>query len=243
MSSTVFRFSLRWIIWAVGFSRDTTGKFASLIEHFNGTAWSVVPSPNPGVTGDQLYAVIAASAKDVWAVGEMSGTNGPNLALIEHWDGSKWSVVQSPPDGLESTLLYSLSGSSGNITAVGSAQNDFDGPHTLVEVEKQGVVSLQNSSNTGTGENDFYGVAQVPANSGVHWAVGATQDAASGNLLTLIEHFTNGSSVQETSPSPGLANGDSLLGSVIALSPTDLWAVGTYDGVNAAMPLVLHGCE
>lgn len=38
-----------------------------------------------------LHAVAAHSATDVWAVGYASGTT-----LIEHWNGTRWSLVSSP---------------------------------------------------------------------------------------------------------------------------------------------------
>jgi hypothetical protein len=37
-------------------------------------------------------SVAAVSANDVWAV----GTRGHRRTLIEHWNGSRWSVVSSP---------------------------------------------------------------------------------------------------------------------------------------------------
>ena len=46
-------------VWAVGVGPIT--------EHWNGTAWSVVPSPN--VTNGKLLGVAAVSTNDVWAVG------------------------------------------------------------------------------------------------------------------------------------------------------------------------------
>src|SRR5690348_5630714 len=57
-------------------------------------AWNIVPSPNVGTTS-HLNSVSVISATDVWAVGYSStGT------LIEHWDGTSWSIVSSPnPNG------------------------------------------------------------------------------------------------------------------------------------------------
>jgi hypothetical protein len=67
----------------------------TLIEHWNGAAWSIVPSPNSGSTdNDTLVGVVAISASDAWAVGTIitSGSNAGQV-LIEHWDGSSWSIV------------------------------------------------------------------------------------------------------------------------------------------------------
>ena len=75
--------------WAVGFSGDDNhGK--TLIEHWDGAAWTVVPSPSPG-NEDELNGVRALSSHDIWAVGESEGKT-----LTERYDGSSWTVVPSP---------------------------------------------------------------------------------------------------------------------------------------------------
>jgi len=43
--------------------------------------WSVVPSPNPGFWGNNLYAVVGSS-NDVWAVGYYSNGFGRTLSCI-----------------------------------------------------------------------------------------------------------------------------------------------------------------
>lgn len=71
-------------IWAVGFSHSHT-----LIEHWNGTQWSIIPSPAPGVISF-LTRAVAISATDIWAVGEYNTTGDFNddQTLVEHWDGT-----------------------------------------------------------------------------------------------------------------------------------------------------------
>jgi hypothetical protein len=85
-------------VWAVGGEQDGAGLWHTLTMHWDGSLWSVVPSMDPGVSGNQLYAVKAKSANDIYAVGQQSGTGFPGEALIEHWDGNEWSVVQGPAD-------------------------------------------------------------------------------------------------------------------------------------------------
>ena len=58
--------------------------------------WTVVPSPNPASNRNILRGVGSISSNDVWAVGE-SGTQ----SLIEHWDGSAWTIVSSPSPGFK----------------------------------------------------------------------------------------------------------------------------------------------
>src|SRR5438105_4684771 len=56
--------------WAVGdYVDDATGHRDTLILHWNGTAWSQIPSPNPSPGMNELFAVSADSATDAWAVG------------------------------------------------------------------------------------------------------------------------------------------------------------------------------
>jgi hypothetical protein len=92
--------------WAVGntYNRDNVDN-TPLIEHWNGSRWNVVPSPNPG-TNNQLNEVMAVSANDIWAMGIYftgSGTRGKTL--IEHWNGGRWSVIPSPNVGTQSNIL------------------------------------------------------------------------------------------------------------------------------------------
>ena len=74
--------------WAVG--ATGVGSLSTLIEHWTGT-WSRVPSPNPSTRGDQLLGVDARSSTDAWAVG-FYVTGSGHRTLIEHWNGSSWSV-------------------------------------------------------------------------------------------------------------------------------------------------------
>jgi hypothetical protein len=61
--------------WAVGV-RWTAGEVArTLIEHWNGSSWTIVASPNIGTVQDQLVAVAATSSTNAWAVG-FRDTNG-----------------------------------------------------------------------------------------------------------------------------------------------------------------------
>lgn len=88
-------------IWAVGGQVLTTNdQIVPFAEHFDGTAWHVVPVP-PGNQNSRLNAVSAASAGDVWAVGAQTepGTSDLAAPLAEHWDGTAWTVAALPDVG------------------------------------------------------------------------------------------------------------------------------------------------
>src|SRR6266702_604354 len=92
--------------WAVGDFLNASGVFQTLTEQWDGTSWTVVPSPSPaGTLANPLFGVAAVSATDIWAVGQsQNGTSGIPSTLIEHWDGTSWSIVTSPSPGSAATL-------------------------------------------------------------------------------------------------------------------------------------------
>src|SRR5260370_1707444 len=130
-------------VWAVGFTGETPGARGfgtgqTLIEHWDGTGWQVIPSPSPGSVSSPLTAVAVVQADDVWAAGRFSNTtdpSGPLSTLIEHWDGHKWQVVPSPNPESSSTINGLAVVSANDIWAVGfSSPSLSTGPfHTLTE--------------------------------------------------------------------------------------------------------------
>ncbi|HUS13889.1 MAG TPA: S-layer homology domain-containing protein, partial [Chloroflexia bacterium] len=111
--------------WAVGGYEDGT-VYQTLTQHWDGTAWTVVPSPNPGSSDNTLLGVAAVSAGDVWAVGwSHDPYTAAYVSLIEHWNGSDWMVVDrvstSGPTGLNRSFLEALAVvSHADVWAVGS---------------------------------------------------------------------------------------------------------------------------
>lgn len=106
--------------WAVG--DFINGKFQqqTLIEHFDGTVWSVVPSPNPGAKQNILYGVAAITDTDVWAVGAFEDANDVWHTLTEHWNGTAWSAVNAVDTGANGNQFYAVKAlASNNVYAVG----------------------------------------------------------------------------------------------------------------------------
>src|ERR1700694_648162 len=89
--------------WAVGGDGDQLGHSKAIMEHWNGSSWSLVPPADSGVPAYTLTGVSCVSISDCWAVGSQTGTPFfgstaplPGPSLVEHWDGSSWSIVTSP---------------------------------------------------------------------------------------------------------------------------------------------------
>src|SRR5256714_4326338 len=107
--------------WAVGSSCCAARNFgrAALTEHWNGSAWSVVPSLDTRFNDELLNAVIDISPSNAWAVGETSQSGyRSGTPLILHWDGASWQPV-APPSGTTGKLLAAAFTSPTDLWAVG----------------------------------------------------------------------------------------------------------------------------
>ncbi|HEV2371978.1 MAG TPA: hypothetical protein VGS19_07410 [Streptosporangiaceae bacterium] len=79
-------------VWAVGDLITSAGVHKTLVLHWNGTAWAVVPSPSPaGLLGSNLIAVDALAPDDVWATGNVLERGGNDRTLVLHWNGKSWT--------------------------------------------------------------------------------------------------------------------------------------------------------
>src|SRR5437867_3310128 len=82
--------------WAVGSYVAGSGAPRTLIEHWDGTAWAIVTSPNASLPNNVLSGVTCVSASDCWAVGYYVSAPGVVQSLIQRWDGTSWAIVGSP---------------------------------------------------------------------------------------------------------------------------------------------------
>ena len=122
----------RDVAWIVGSgpccngAQSPTAAQHSLAWRWNGAAWRSVPTPLVSHAYPNLSSVATIDSGNAWAVGSArtfmrSGhirRPGPYHALIEHWDGSRWNIVQTPPLGWSSLGAVSAAGPR-NIWAVG----------------------------------------------------------------------------------------------------------------------------
>ena len=214
-------------VWAVGDQQSArTGHFNALIEHWDGARWSVVPTPaaDHSETGSHLYGVAAGGPDDVWAVGQRDD-QGTDLPLVEHWNGTRWSIVDVPSAGVEGALLQGVTVKGGEVWAVGQSDDATHQAFPFVEHRDAATGSWHAQELTGIAGpfSDVTGVALD--DNGVAWLVGSYFDPASGNELTLVARNGGHGWQQVAAPNPG--TGDKVLGG-IATAGGDVWAVG-YD--------------
>ncbi len=72
-------------IWAVGdYIEPTQGLLRTLVEHWDGTRWTVLSSVDGSTENNQLLSVSALAPLDMWSVGTQTFSN-VNRLLIEHY--------------------------------------------------------------------------------------------------------------------------------------------------------------
>src|SRR6266700_7983539 len=164
-------------VWAVG----QTLAPGTLAEHWDGTAWSVVPTPNPAPGSDRLSAVAAVSTSDVWAVGTVSFPSPP---IILRWNGRRWASVAHPR---QTGFLSGVSAVSANdVWAVGESQVPGVGLQTLIEHFNGRKWSVVPSPNIGPHENTRAAASADPAST-QSWAVGEFFNTTTSTRQTLTE--------------------------------------------------------
>ena len=86
------------------------GVSQTLVESWNGTSWSIVPSPNNGTSNNDLLGVSCGSTGSCQAVGLYFNTSlGDYQTLIETRSGGHWSVVPSANNGTAYNVLAAVS--------------------------------------------------------------------------------------------------------------------------------------
>jgi hypothetical protein len=214
-------------VWAVGGYGNLTTHAQQLIQHWDGQNWAIATTPTLPTTYNELLAISAVSANDVWAVGSSGGQG-----LIEHWDGSSWSIVPHPNPGIGNRFQGVAAVASDDVWAVGY-QGGADGlSQTLVERWDGTSWSVVPSPNVPNQHNSLTAVTAVPGSPNELWAVGRA-----GPSEPFILHW-NGT---QWSIVPGPPAGSvPLLYGVVAISTNDVWAVGWTGGQSGPVTLTLH---
>lgn len=226
-------------VWLVGYWEGPTGPpVRPLVEHWDGTAWRIVPSATTSGYA-RLWGVHALSPTNVWAVGAYGVAFRHQIVLrtlVQHWDGTRWTRVASPnprsAGPRRAALNYSLTAvdatSATNAWAVGSytfyAANRNHTAHTLV-LHWDGTAWTQVSSPSPGGNRHasyLYGVTAATATN--VWAVG--RFGRRGKGVPLVEHWDG--NAWHVVPSQGLpASPDVQLNAVASTSGDDVWVAGT----------------
>lgn len=208
-------------VWVVGSENVGQSNIHTFIAHWDGSSWTRIASPNPSGTYNRLHAVHALSSSDVWAVGTTQAES-----IIMHWDGTAWSLVPGPNPGSFENSLKKITAVSGNdVWALGSSRN-YDRLPLIVHWDGASWSQIE-----GPDVDSHLILSDVAAASGSDlWVVGYRFDDASQSYHTLMARRTGNSWAIVPSPNVG-ANG-TFINAAVALSSTNVWAVG-YTELNA----------
>jgi hypothetical protein len=253
-------------VWAAGSSgvyQDVnSGPSQTLILHFDGNAWSIVPSPSPSIFDNHLTAVSAAAADDVWAVGFQNPEQDRMGFLVLHWNGSVWTMVPQQTETKVAVIgLSGVAATAAGAWVTGGWTNIGGGSWQVGHYATDGR-SDGTSPDLQTGEvADVYlsgviaqslGKSNVPGTSGTLdnvWAVGSIASnkgskAAPPDLPphdTLVIHWDG--KVWSTPASPSVSGQDNQLSAIAAVPGSNeqaMLAVGFSSSDSASRPLILR---
>jgi hypothetical protein len=195
-------------VWAGGFYHCNI-QCLVLLEHWDGTTWSVVFGPgsqHPAAAG-KVSSISATATDDVWA------QTGPTS--MEHWNGRRWRSVPTDPD---STLFAVAAESSDDAWAVGFPGFEHWGgtAWTITGSTAGTLTDVAGSSST-----DLWAIGYAPDGSALseHW------DGQSWTVVPLADQHPR----------------DPFQWAITSIAPTDAWAVGgaNFEG-RQRDPVVEH---
>lgn len=187
--------------------------------------WTVQKAAIPQTPNGQFTAVSCLGTAFCVAVGDYHAPTGQLDTLVESWNGSTWTKVNSPnPGGNTGSSLASVSCTTASAcTAVGS----YDTAHlqTLVETWNGTVWTTVPSASPGGSLGSV--LAGVSCTSTACTAVGNYQTVS--GRFTLVETLNGTAWTQVPSPSPSGTN--AILSGVSCTTGTACTAVGSYGTV------------
>jgi hypothetical protein len=206
-------------VWAVGRTTDAAGVDGILIEHWDGSSWSLSPTPDVGTEGSELAGVASGGTNDVWAVGQSTSAGVPRTLAL-HWDGTGWSVVPTPNVGKGRKVLTSVAEAvTDDVWAVGSSASS--GQDEPLSLRWDGTTwSNVRVPLTGDGPNDPRAVSAV--STGQVWMAGDAVNTMYG-LRPLFGAWDGAAWNMDRSADP--TAGGVLVG-VSGVASDDAWAVG-----------------
>jgi hypothetical protein len=223
--------------WAVGALFVSTSTIppgdhpvGAVIEHWDGTDWSLVPNPASNQASTMLEMVDARSASDIWAVGQLGGDSGKVVPLVEHFDGTAWRVIPTPAVGDPAGLTAVSATGPNDVWAVGD-HDETGAPVPLVEhfdgTTWKAVTNLPDIGNVA-----LHGV--YAADPGSVWVIARDSQA--------VLHWDGKAWTASRMPGPPELGLDYRYNAIDGTGPNDVWAVGRVTNLvtNALTSQVAH---
>jgi hypothetical protein len=218
--------------WAVG-SGGPGGIINPVIEHWDGSTWSSVPSPPVDPRYSVLEDVAAISPNDAWAVGRSW-----DQSLILHWDGESWKVVPSPQ--VRAPRLMGVAAlAPDDVWAAGATYKDVNGEGPTYELlehwdgTRWSLVPIPASRSTGfLGDISIAGASDIWLHAGPDYSKQSTKE-------TLLHYDGR---AWKTAPQLPAAVQLGAVSDIAAIPGGTVWLVGTYQSGRLSQPIVARNC-
>jgi hypothetical protein len=188
-------------------SCDATGGSGGMPmrEHWNGTAWTAEALPRPkGSTLTLISDISCVSSTACIAVGANGVQEfGEERALIESWNGTSWTIQESPHAQLpsEGRLRGVSCTSTTQCTAVGSYQINKEASGALVDIFKGGTWTAQEPPVLeATRDNELDGVSCVSSTACT--AVGSFESKLNEETKPLVDVWNGTIWTPQAPPDP-----------------------------------------
>lgn len=205
---------------AVGMYFSSVGQALTLAERWNGTTWSVQPTPNPPSTYHSGFSAVSCPSITICtAVGFWTDSFQVEFTLAERWNGTTWTIQSSPALAGNAELSGVSCASTTACTSVGSTVNGSNVQVTLAEKWSKSGWAVQATPNP-TGASGLNGVSCPSSNTCT--AVGQAHKG-SNVQYGLAERWGGTSWTIQATP---VFSGNSVLTGVSCPSATACTAVG-----------------
>src|ERR1700735_382460 len=206
-----------------------------------GLKWVIQPTPDPSMNS-ALVAVSCASATSCTAVGQYLNTAGRTCTLAEHWNGSSWTVQDTPnPAGSSDRILAAVScASPASCTAAGSYTSSSGESRTLAEHWNGHTWAIQATVRPPGAAAAFLG--GVSCTSAASCTAVGDYDTSAGITLTLAEPGNARAWAAHRPPAPSGPADNHFLDAISCVSAASCTASGSSFSSSSGheVPLAEH---
>jgi hypothetical protein len=223
---------------AVGDYVNRSGAYVTLAERWNGTKWTIQPTPNP--SGAQFFSFLAGVS--CIAPGACEAVGGSDAGVVaERWNGTRWRLQAVPaPAGTQFPQLYSVSCAVSSCEAVGGYY-DSSGAFVPLSARWNGTAwRAQPAPNPARASANYLGGVSCPSPSD---CTAAGQGNGDGTPFPLGERWRDGRWHLQAVPAP-VGAAENQLNGIACPAAGRCLAVGTAGptrGVSSAEALQWNG--